>query len=85
MILGIGTDIVEIERIQRAMDKWGDHFLSRILTQKEIAYCLNKTHAAESVAARFAAKEAFYKSLPEEWQPYTGWQDVEIQIKNGRP
>lgn len=85
MIFGVGTDIVEIERIQQSIEKWGDKFLSRILTENEKSYCLNKSNAAESVAARFAAKEAFYKSLPDEWQPCTGWQDVEIQIKNGRP
>ena len=63
MVLGIGTDLVEIERIQRVFDRFGDRFLHRIFTAAEIAYCHLKKHSAESFAARFAAKEAGAKAL----------------------
>src|ERR1035441_5678028 len=58
MIVGSGIDLVEIRRIQRAMDRYGRRFLGRVFTEEEQAYCLRKRNSAESFAARFAAKEA---------------------------
>ena len=63
MIQGIGTDLVEVSRIERILKKWGDRFLQRIYTTDEIEYCRNKAFPATHFAARFAAKESFLKSL----------------------
>ena len=64
VILGIGTDLIEIARIAHSIDRFGDSFLRRVYTPEEIAYCRarNKT-SAQSFAARFAAKEAAAKAL----------------------
>ena len=59
MIAGTGTDLTEIARIQQALERYGERFLKRVYTDAEIRYCQRKRHtAAESLAARFAAKEA---------------------------
>ncbi|MDI6801425.1 MAG: holo-ACP synthase [Thermodesulfovibrionales bacterium] len=63
MILGIGTDIVEISRIKDAVEKWGERFLKKIFTENEISYCYKKKNPFPHLAARFAAKEAFIKAL----------------------
>ena len=62
MIIGIGTDIIEIDRVRRAVKS--EHFKRRVFTDKEINYCESRGQsAAASYAARFAAKEAFFKAL----------------------
>ncbi|MCK4390623.1 MAG: holo-ACP synthase [Desulfobacterales bacterium] len=63
MIYGIGIDMVEISRIEKALERWGDRFLKRVFTQAEIKYCHHSRHAASRFALRFAAKEAFSKAL----------------------
>ncbi|MGO9137440.1 MAG: holo-ACP synthase [Syntrophales bacterium] len=63
MIHGIGTDLVEVSRIERILTKWGDRFLQRVYANGEIEYCNNKAFPAIHFAARFAAKESFLKSL----------------------
>lgn len=63
MILGIGTDIVETDRIRDAYLRFGDAFLNKILTPGEIAYCLSKADPVFSLAARFCGKEAVAKAL----------------------
>lgn len=63
MIHGIGTDLVEVSRIERILKKWGDRFLHRVYADDEIEYCKNKAFPAIHFAARFAAKESFLKSL----------------------
>jgi holo-[acyl-carrier protein] synthase len=63
MIHGIGTDLVEVSRIERILKKWGDRFLQRVYANDEIEYCSNKAFPAIHFAARFAAKESFLKSL----------------------
>jgi len=64
MILGIGTDLIEIPRIARSIERYGEGFLLRVYTMEEIAYCQRKKKtSAESFAARFAAKEAGAKAL----------------------
>ncbi len=63
MIRGIGIDIVEIDRIEEAIRKWGDRFVRRVFSEAEIAYCGSKHFPARHYAARFAAKEACLKSL----------------------
>jgi holo-[acyl-carrier protein] synthase len=63
MIYGIGVDLVRVARIARVMERYGDRFLSRVFTAREIAYCRGKTWAVAALAMRFAAKEAFSKAL----------------------
>ncbi len=63
MIKGIGIDIVEIDRIRHAVQKWGDKFLDKIFNDSEISYCYKRKNSFQCIAARFAAKEAFIKAL----------------------
>ena len=82
MIIGTGIDLVQVERIKRAVERWNDKFLSRIYTSKEISYCREKKQDYVHLAARFAAKEAVRKALEERMD----WREVEI-INNplGKP
>jgi holo-[acyl-carrier protein] synthase len=79
MILGVGTDIAEIPRIARSMERYGDHFLSRVYTVGEIAYCQSRTKSgAQSFAARFAAKEAGAKALGTGISRGISWKELEV-------
>ena len=78
MVIGIGTDIIEIDRIKNSIEKYGDRFLSKIYTLTEIEYCQSKVNKYQHFAARFAAKEAVYKALATGWQEVLSWQEIEI-------
>jgi holo-[acyl-carrier protein] synthase len=75
MIVAIGVDIIELDRIRGVWAREGDKFLHRIFTAPERAYCLEKADPLPHLAARFAAKEAFQKCWP---QPFS-WQDVWVE------
>ena len=75
MIIGIGTDIIEVERVEKAISK--EAFKKKIFTEREIAYCESQKKG-ESFAARFAAKEAFFKALGTGWRDGMGIKEVEI-------
>ena len=75
MIIGIGTDIIEIERVGKAILK--EAFKKKIFTEREIAYCESQKKD-ESFAARFAAKEAFFKAMGTGWRDGMGITEVEI-------
>src|SRR5579863_1202372 len=86
MIVGSGIDLVEIERIQQAKDRYGSRFLDRVYTPAEQAYCLRKRNAAESLAARFAAKEAGAKALGTGISFGVSWLELEVvRERSGRP
>lgn len=86
MILGTGIDLTEIGRIRGAHARYGERFLARIYTPAELAYCLRKRNAAESLAARFAAKEAAAKALGTGISRGVSWLEIEvIREKSGRP
>jgi holo-[acyl-carrier protein] synthase len=87
MIVAIGTDAVEVERIRRAVDhpQWGERFRLRVFTDGEIAYCLKRARYAESFAARFAAKEAVMKALGTGYGRGVWWRDIEVVRTSGRP
>jgi holo-[acyl-carrier protein] synthase len=86
MILGIGTDMIEIGRIEHSIEQFGQRFLDRIFTPGEIAYCQQKKkHAAESYAARFAAKEAGAKALGTGISRGITWKEIEVRRKPGGP
>lgn len=63
MIKATGIDIVKIKRLKEATERWGNRFLERVFTEDELRYCLSKKACYESLAVRFAAKEAFIKAL----------------------
>jgi holo-[acyl-carrier protein] synthase len=86
MILGIGIDIIEVERVAASYKKFGARFLNRILLPDEIAYCRSHKNPAPFLAARFAAKEAVSKAFGTGIGAQVGWQDIEIQRKvSGEP
>lgn len=86
MILGIGIDIIEIERIKQSIDNYGDQFLKKIYTKTELEYSLNKKNRYQHLAARFAAKEAIIKSLAGVGDKGFSYQDIEIYNEvNGLP
>jgi holo-[acyl-carrier protein] synthase len=86
MIIGSGIDMVEIQRIRHSMDRFGSRFLNRIYTADEQAYCLRKRNAAESFAARFAAKEAGAKALGTGITHGVNWLEIEVVRElSGRP
>jgi len=86
MIYGIGIDLVDIDRMERIMERWGKTFLNRICTDGEIGYCSRRTGSAGHYAARFAAKEAFLKSLGMGLFEGVGFKDVEVIVMDsGKP
>lgn len=86
MIFGTGVDIVEISRIKKSVEKWGDKFLNRVFTQKELDYARQRKFVYQHLAARFAAKEAFFKALGDLSINNIEWRDVEIvNDKYGKP
>ncbi|MBN1917460.1 MAG: holo-ACP synthase [Verrucomicrobia bacterium] len=83
MIKGIGTDIVEVDRLERESARAGSEFLQRLFTPGEIRYCESQRRRFESYAARFAAKEAFLKALGTGGRDGISWQDIEV-VRDGR-
>ena len=79
MIIGTGIDIVNIDRIERLMARWGDLFLGRVFTEKEIAWCQRRTRPSECFAIRFAAKEAFLKAIGSGLRNGIQWTDMEVE------
>lgn len=85
MIIGIGTDIVEVDRIRRVLER-NPRFVDRVFTPAEIGYCASKSNSAQSYAVRFAAKEALMKALGTGWDGVVNWQDIEVlQNTAGKP
>lgn len=87
LIIGIGIDLIEVERIQRAVDhpQRGERFRHRVFTPGEIAYCLGKRRYAESFATRFAAKEAVMKALGRGFGDGINWCEIEVVRPSGPP
>jgi holo-[acyl-carrier protein] synthase len=86
MIVGLGIDIAEIDRLQASIRRYGQHFLDRIFTPGEIAYCERHRNKAERYAGRFAAKEAAMKALGTGWRKGVRWVDIEIvRLPGGKP
>lgn len=84
MIFGVGTDLVEIDRIQKAIEK-NPRFLQKVYTEEEIRYCQRKKNPWQSFAARFAAKEAVSKALGTGLGKI-GLTDIEVQNQStGQP
>jgi len=83
MILGVGIDLEEVERIGESISKFGPRFLDRIFTSAEIAFCQGKANSKERFAARFAAKEAAFKALQASWEEGLSWRDFEVIAQPG--
>ncbi|MBN8859581.1 MAG: holo-ACP synthase [Sphingobacteriales bacterium] len=85
MTAGIGTDIVEVDRIAASLGK-EQGFREMVFSPLEIAYCEAKTHKYEHYAARFAAKEAFFKAIGTGWKNGTSFNEIEIYNEvSGKP
>ena len=86
MIVGLGMDITEIDRIEAAMRRHGHSFVERIFTAAEIAYCERHRNQAERFAGRFATKEAAMKALGTGWAHGVRWVDIEVvRERGGKP
>ena len=86
MILGLGVDLAEVDRIQSAIERHGEIFLRRIYTPAERAYCDKFKNKYERYAGRFAAKEAAMKALGTGWRRGVRWIDFEVvRGTGGRP
>lgn len=78
-ILGIGNDIIEIERIRKSIDTHGYRLLARLFTIKEQDYCLKHKDPVPHFAGRFSAKEAVVKALGTGFGEHASWLDIEIE------
>jgi holo-[acyl-carrier protein] synthase len=86
VILGAGIDLIEVQRVEAAYEKFGERFLNRILLPDELAYCLSHKSPGPFLAARFAGKEAISKAFGTGIGAQLGWQDMEIRRKDsGEP
>jgi holo-[acyl-carrier protein] synthase len=86
LIVGLGVDIAEVERVKGAIERHGEVFLRRVYTTKEREYCERFKNKFERYAGRFAAKEAAMKALGTGWSRGVRWVDVEVvREKGGRP
>ncbi len=86
MIKGIGTDIIDVKRIKGVIERTGERFYTRILTENEIAYCKTFAKPEQHFAGRFAAKEAYSKSLGTGVGKDYSWKDIEIlNDERGKP
>jgi holo-[acyl-carrier protein] synthase len=77
-VVGLGTQIVECPRVRKLLEKHADAFLAQVYTEREAAYCRDRSHSTEFYAAIWAAKEAVFRSLGTKWRRGTSWRDVEI-------
>src|ERR1700692_2927478 len=86
MIIGLGIDVEDVERVKDAIERQGERFLKRIVTEKERAYCEQFKDKYERYAGRFAVKEAAMKALGTGWSRGVRWVDVEVvRHASGRP
>ena len=85
MIVGIGVDLVEVDRIERLLRKFAERARARLFTGAEVAYCVASRCPAESFAARFAAKEAVLKALGTGWTQGVSWTEIEVVREDGAP
>jgi len=86
VIYGIGTDIIEVKRIKKAVVRFGNRFIRRIFTEHEIRYCENKANSFQHFAVRFAAKEALLKAIGIGLRDGILWRQIEIRNDDlGKP
>lgn len=86
MILGIGTDLANIERIERTLERFGDRFRNRVFTERELAKAARRKDEAGTLAKRWAAKEACSKALGTGLAMGISWRDMTVSnLKTGQP
>jgi holo-[acyl-carrier protein] synthase len=86
MIVGIGVDLCEVDRIEAAITRHRERFLARVYTEAERAYCESKKNEMECFAGRFAAKEAAMKAIGTGWRRGVRWRDFEVErAASGQP
>jgi len=86
VIVGMGVDIAEIDRIQAAINRSGPRFIERLFTPAEIEYCERHKNRYERYAGRFAVKEAAMKALGTGWRHGVRWVDIEVtNLPSGKP
>jgi holo-[acyl-carrier protein] synthase len=86
MILGIGSDLIDIRRIEQVIERFGDRFLDRIFTDAERRKCDRRANRSASYARRFAAKEACSKALGTGFRNGVFWRDLGVvNLASGRP
>jgi len=78
MIVGLGVDIAEVERVRAAIERQGERLLKRLFTEKERGYCERFKNKYERYAGRFAVKEATMKALGTGWSRGVRWVDIEV-------
>jgi holo-[acyl-carrier protein] synthase len=86
VIAGIGVDIVDVDRVAKLLERYGDRFLRRVFTDAEAKYAMGSANRAERLAGRFAVKEAFLKALGTGKSQGILWRDVEtVRGPMGKP
>lgn len=86
MIKGVGTDLVSVERIEKALEKHGERFAKRILTPEEFSVFSEHSRPSNFLAKRFATKEAVVKALGTGFSKGVSWQDIQLQhYSSGQP
>tara|TARA_B100001287_G_scaffold144765_1_gene121777 strand:+ start:753 stop:1151 length:399 start_codon:yes stop_codon:yes gene_type:complete len=86
MIIGHGIDLIDIRRVEKTINKFGNRFINRIFTKGEIIRSENRNKRIESYAKRFAAKEACSKALGTGFRSGVYWRDIEVvNEKSGKP
>jgi holo-[acyl-carrier protein] synthase len=86
MIIGIGIDMEQVERVRGVIERQGERFLKRVYTERERAYCEQFRNKYERYAGRFAVKEATMKALGTGWSRGVRWVDCEVvRLPGGRP
>ncbi len=86
MILGIGNDIIDIRRVEKTLERWGDRFVQRIFTEVEQKKSDRRKLRAASYAKRYAAKEACSKALGTGFRSGVYWRDLGVvNLPSGRP
>jgi holo-[acyl-carrier protein] synthase len=84
-ILGIGFDATDIPRVADVFRRYGDRFLRRVFTEREIAYCTRRRDPVPHLAGRFAVKEATMKALGTGHSRGVAWKDIEVVRTGGPP
>lgn len=78
ILLGLGADLIDVERVRGVLDRQGDRFLERVFTQEERDYCFSHKFPHKHLAARFAAKEAVAKAFTTGIGAELGWKSVSV-------
>jgi len=78
VLLGLGCDVIEVERVKGVLERQGERFLKRVFTEEERAYCLSMKYPWKHFAARFAAKEAVSKAFTTGIGAEFGWQSASV-------